>query len=105
MAGRLANTELVLPIIVGTVAVHLGKKVWKAELLSSTRSVPSLLVFHSRACLSPAVCLQQTDQKTHQWTVYVRSANGEDISHIVNKVRSLSTTQPFPHTAEVAAEV
>jgi hypothetical protein len=27
MAVRLQNTELVLPVIVGTVAIHLGKKV------------------------------------------------------------------------------
>lgn len=45
-------------------------------------SVPTLTIRVS--CISSAP--QQTDQKTHQWTVYVRSANNEDITHIVPKV-------------------
>ena len=29
---------------------------------------------------------QANDSVTHRWTVYFRSANGEDLSHIISKV-------------------
>lgn len=55
-------------------------------------------------CASPHAsgAVQQTDQKTHQWTVYVRSANNEDISHIVPKVQQQPTHPPACGSAPVS---
>ncbi|PNW82563.1 hypothetical protein CHLRE_06g284050v5 [Chlamydomonas reinhardtii] len=63
---RLRDTELVVPVVVGTCAWWLGKKA--------------------------------NDSVTHRWTVYFRSANGEDLSHIISKVTfELHHTFTNPH--------
>ncbi|KAG2447811.1 hypothetical protein HYH02_007268 [Chlamydomonas schloesseri] len=63
---RLRDTELVVPVVVGTCAWWLGKKA--------------------------------NDSVTHRWTVYMRGANGEDLSHIIAKVTfELHHTFTNPH--------
>lgn len=35
------------------------------------------------------VCtLQATDTQSHRWNLYVRGINGDDISHVIKKVRN-----------------
>lgn len=55
---RLKQTELVVPVVTGTVATPLPKQ--KAS--------------------------QTAEYATHKWTCYLRSATGEDLSHILKKV-------------------
>lgn len=45
------------------------------------------------AALSIAFTVWQTEEYyTHRWTVYVRGANNEDLSHVVQKVRNAPAT-------------
>lgn len=72
---RLQNVELVIPIVVGTAAYYLGKKVvWVVTL---TR-----LTCHGSRVLN----MQATEYHSHKWTLYVRSVNGQDLTHILSKV-------------------
>lgn len=77
---RLQNFEFVIPVVVGTAAYYLGKKVSLSELHFKLR--PPLVVL-SFTCSH----VQATEYHSHRWTLYVRSVNGEDLTHFLSKVR------------------
>lgn len=65
---RMRDTEVVVPVVVGTCSWHLGKKA--------------------------------TDYTTHKWTVYLRGAHNEDLTHLIRKATfELHHTFPNPHRA------
>lgn len=61
MTSRVLNTEIALPIIVGTVAIHLGKKVGKKGSYRSSQLLPDGKGFYPclqaimSACPSPCL--------------------------------------------------
>ena len=85
---RLQNFEFVIPVVVGTAAYYLGKKVLQLELRFHPR--PPLVIFSFTRS-----CVQATEYHSHRWTLYVRSVNGEDLTHLLSKVRfhRLCTTE------------
>lgn len=92
-----------LPVVVGTVAFNLGKKVgtctWHAWTVCELHGASLCYTPCAGVCLPAqqstsllqtfaALCaslLQATDYMTHRWTVYVRGPNNEDLSHIISK--------------------
>lgn len=83
------------PIIIGTCAFSLGKKVKTEEELQCAFSTPrpsrplarSILSHaHADALSATTPFHQATDTETHRWTLYVRGPNGEDLSSVLAKV-------------------
>ncbi len=76
-----------IPVVVGTAAFYLGKKVAIATLL---------LPWHSSSIVTDINCMifttqvknlaQATEYHSHKWTLYLRAVNGEDLTHLVSKV-------------------
>jgi hypothetical protein len=77
----------VIPVVVGTAAFYLGKKVAIAT---------TLLPWHSSSLVMDITCMifttqvkifaQATEYHSHKWALYVRAVNGEDLTHLVSKV-------------------
>lgn len=77
---RLRHKEFLLPIVVGTQAFSLGKKV-----RACFWGLPEAHAWPGR--INPChVNMQATPTQTHRWNLYVRGIDGMDISHIVKKV-------------------
>jgi hypothetical protein len=51
MAGRCPNTEFVLPVIVGTVAIHLGKKVCHVTLAVALDTISTAQTAQLLSCI------------------------------------------------------
>jgi len=77
----------VVPVVVGTAAFYLGKKVAIATMV---------LPWHSGTIATDIMCMsfttqvitlvQATEYHSHKWTLYLRAVNGEDLTHLVSKV-------------------
>jgi len=94
MAVRLPNTELVLPVIVGTVAIHLGKKVGCCLFDANCRGMCSTSMKHThkdQPCLNSsaryefllgdACCSRQSTRRiSGQFTSVVQTVKTSAIS-------------------------
>lgn len=76
---RLQNVELVVPIVLGTAAFYLGKKV----VLTVVTCNAKYNATHKQLGIT---VVQATEYHSHKWTLYVRSVNGQDLTHILSKV-------------------
>ena len=93
---RMKQTEIVTKLIAGTAAFYLGKKVTAALGLA----VAGVAEISSSR-------LQATEYASHRWTLYVRGAQGEDLTHFVSKVTGSSSSwtvaSPVTFTAMLLA--
>lgn len=82
---RLRHKELIIPIVVGTCAFYLGKKV--RQFLHCIRKMTHPSLHKTKNQGYP----QATETQSHRWNLYVRGINGDDISHVIKKVRRSAT--------------
>ena len=80
---RLRHKEFVFPVVVGTCAFYLGKKVNKLVIMP--RSMLQLVI-RVKTAHRQCSCMQATETQSHKWYLYLRGINNEDIGHVVKKV-------------------
>jgi YEATS family len=86
--SRIRGGEVVCPIVMGTVAWYLGKKVRKLlrRLHTELCAWRVCLASCGGSQLMLRICSQASETMTHKWTVYVRGARGQDLSYCIKKV-------------------
>lgn len=88
---RVKGRTIVVPVVTGTCAFWLGKKV--RVTCCQLREAPGGCWPDGRrpaATLSAAASgdalVQATEYQSHKWTVYLRSPNNDDMQHVLKKV-------------------
>lgn len=90
---RVKGEEIVVPIVVGTVAWYLGKKVNFLVLVQRHSPVAccrnGCAPANLRTVKRNFLLSQATEYNSHRWTVYLRGANGQDLSYCIKKVLAM----------------
>ena len=86
---RRKGETLCIPVVTGTVAFYLGKKARAVARAAAVGGAEG----HARGARKAAPALppppppsQATEDQSHKWTVYFRSARGEDLSWLLQRV-------------------